>query len=167
MTMLPDMDEIGPPPLVIVVPGAPPVSQGSKTKAMLHRTTGQPISFEQHSAALKAWRKRVTYAARIQLAGRAGFQTGPVHVTIRFIFDHPQHHYRTGKYANMLRDNAPRLHSIKPDADKLLRSTFDALTTAGVWKDDCQVAGIAGEPIKVYANRDELPGARITIRSYQ
>ena len=40
--------------------------------------------------------------------------------------------------------------SKKPDLDKLVRSTFDALTDAGVWRDDSQVVSLQAS--KVYPN---------------
>lgn len=177
MTTLPDMPDAGPTPVTFTVLGTP-TAQGSK-RAFNNPAGGRPIMREDNFENTKTWRQDVVVAARNILrtgpedeegmVERVGypFGLGPVHVTIVFIFARPKHHYRTGKHAHELRGNAPRLHTTKPDADKLLRSTFDALTTAGMWKDDCQVAGISGEPLKVYANPGELPGARISIRSYE
>ena len=52
------------------------------------------------------------------------------------------------------------------DVDKLIRSTFDALTAAGVWHDDAQVVRLV-EPFGKYnAGEPEglaIPGARIRI----
>ena len=48
-----------------------------------------------------------------------------------------------------LREDAPTWHVIAPDADKLIRCVADALTVAGVWADDSQMALMRGE--KVYA----------------
>jgi Holliday junction resolvase RusA-like endonuclease len=177
MTMLPDMPAVTPPPLTFTVLGTP-TAQGSK-RAFNNPAGGRPIMREDSFEKTKTWRQDVVVAARNMLQYDAGtedgkaerighpFGLGPVHVTIMFIFARPKHHFRTGRYAHELRPNAPRLHTIKPDGDKLLRSTFDALTTAGMWKDDCQVAGLSAEPLKVYANPGELPGARISIRSYE
>jgi len=49
----------------------------------------------------------------------------------------------------------------RPDIDKLLRSTLDALTSAGVWRDDAQVAVLAAH--KRYADNGAVGGAVITI----
>ena len=177
MTMLPDMPPHTPPPIAFTVLGTP-TAQGSK-RAFNNPAGGRPIMREDNFEKTMTWRQDVVVAAQNVLrvgpedeqgmAERIGypFGLGPVHVGIVFIFARPQHHFRTGRYAHELRPNAPRLHTKKPDADKLLRSTFDALTDAGMWRDDCQVAGLSGEPLKVYANPGELPGARITIRSYE
>ena len=53
--------------------------------------------------------------------------------------DRPRHHFRTGPYMHMLRDGAPAYPYKRPDLDKLLRSTMDAMTCAGVWRDDALV----------------------------
>ena len=49
-----------------------------------------------------------------------------------------------------------------PDLDKLLRSTFDAITTAGVWRDDAQVVVVSAS--KSYADTFP-PGALITLEA--
>ena len=158
-----------------------PAPQGSKHGRPIYRGSGDAREFtgkvaqvESSKSGLATWRGDVVRAATdaLQLWAEGDqvgypFGIGPVHVTILFIFGRPKHHYRTGRYAHELRPNAPRLHTTKPDVDKLLRSTFDALTTAGMWKDDAQVAGLSGDPMKVYANPGELPGAHITLRGYE
>jgi hypothetical protein len=49
-------------------------------------------------------------------------------------------------------------HAWKPDIDKLLRSTLDALTLAMVWGDDKQAAEL--QVAKLYCAHDRSPGAR-------
>jgi Holliday junction resolvase RusA-like endonuclease len=157
-----------------------PAPQGSKHGRPIYRGTGAAREFtgavaqvESSKSGVATWRSDVVRAATeaLQLWAEGDqvgypFGIGPVHVDIVFIFGRPKHHYRTGRNAHLLRDTAPTLHTHKPDVDKLLRSTFDALTTAGVWKDDAQVAGLSGDPMKRYSNgHEDLPGARIKIRS--
>lgn len=95
---------------------------------------------------------------------RAGANTvwvpyaGPVRITITFVTRRPQGHYRTGRFTAVLRDNAPLWHAGTPDIDKALRATFDALTEAGIWRDDKLVAQVTAS--KVYGVR---PGARIHV----
>jgi len=50
--------------------------------------------------------------------------------------------------------------TVKPDIDKLLRSTNDALTDSGIITDDALILEITGK--KEYAD-DRQPGAYITI----
>jgi Holliday junction resolvase RusA-like endonuclease len=52
-------------------------------------------------------------------------------------------------------------HAWKPDIDKLLRSTLDALTLAMVWGDDKQAAEL--QVAKLYCAHDRSPGPDITI----
>jgi len=52
------------------------------------------------------------------------------------------------------------LPSVKPDLDKILRSTMDALTKVGAWEDDSRVVSISAR--KVYMGME--PGAVIEIR---
>jgi crossover junction endodeoxyribonuclease RusA len=49
-----------------------------------------------------------------------------------------------------------------PDLSKIIRSTEDALTDAGVWQDDALVVGVHGYKRWVNSERG-LPGARIRI----
>lgn len=112
-----------------------PAPQGSKR----HVGGGRMV---ESSKAVKPWREAVKWAAGEAVADSNGlrYPTGPVNVTVDFTFRRPRNHYRTGRFADLLRDDAPELVDTKPDIDKLLRSTFDALTDAGVWRDDSQVA---------------------------
>ena len=55
----------------------------------------------------------------------------------------------------------------KPDIDKLVRSTFDAITSAGLWKDDAQVVELV--TVKTFPNEHPqalpVPGCRITVEA--
>ncbi len=64
---------------------------------------------------------------------------GPVKLTVRFFFKRPKSHFRTGKNAHLLRDDAPEWHAGTPDLDKLVRCLGDALTGV-VLIDDKQIA---------------------------
>ena len=132
-----------------------PAPQGSK------RHVGNGVMVES-SKRVKPWRQDVKYAALTALDGTAPmFDRGtPVHVVITFFLPRPAGHYRTGANAHLLRDAAPAYPATKPDLDKLLRSTLDALGEAGCWHDDSQVVDVGMG--KRYA--DGRPaGARITI----
>ncbi len=59
-------------------------------------------------------------------------------VDFHFYFPRPKSHFRTGKYAGILKPSAPLNYTSKPDEDNLLKLTLDALT--GVfWRDDAIV----------------------------
>lgn len=112
---------------------AHPAPQGSK------KHVGHGVMVEV-SKYLQPWRKSVDAAAR-EAIEKAKDPTifplqGPCVLTATFFIDRPLSHYRSGPYKHMLRDNAPPYPARRPDLDKLLRSTMDAMTTAGVWRDD-------------------------------
>lgn len=160
-------------PLVITVHGTP-APQGSK------RHVGNGVMIES-SKKVKPWREAVKWAVLNQsdvchcgsLISEHGPTenhsavpiwgpplTGPVHVSVTFRFARPKSHFRTGANSHMLRDNAPVFPSGRPDLDKVLRSTMDALGEAGVFKDDAQVVLIGAG--KVYADRHPV-GAVISV----
>jgi crossover junction endodeoxyribonuclease RusA len=134
---------------------AVPAPQGSK------RHVGRGILVES-SAKVKPWRDavRVDCVAAMKDTGITGWG-GPIEVVVTFHLPRPKAHYRTGAHATELRPNAPIHVSRRPDVDKLLRSTLDALTAAGIYADDGQVARLLVD--KVYAGPGPV-GAVITIR---
>lgn len=85
----------------------------------------------------RPWRGHVS-----QVVGEAWGETpillGPVRVEVTFAFPRPKSHFRTGKNAHLLRDDAPRFKQGKPDADKLQRAIGDSLTGV-VMRDDAQI----------------------------
>lgn len=130
------------------VPGA----QGSKVRTK--------YGMRESSAKVAPWRQDVVAAALDAVRNQPDFEclTGPVAARIVFFFARPKSHYRTGKHAGELKPDAPIMVITKPDGDKVLRSTYDALTTSGVWRDDSLVA--RGSFEKRY---DTLPGAHISL----
>lgn len=133
-----------------------PAPQGSK------RHVGNGVMVES-SKAVKPWRQDVVAAAR-QAVDSTGLEpyVHAVKVTVIFYFPRPKSHFGSGRNAGVLKDSAPHYVATKPDVDKLLRSTFDALTTAGVWRDDNLAADVLAT--KVYSDH---PGAHIHIISHQ
>lgn len=134
------------------VPGVPR-PQGSKT----HLGGGRMRESSRH---VKPWRGRVVLEVR-----RAGWQLRripagiPVAVDLTFVMPRPQAHYRRGKSCHLLRDGAPHWHtSHTGDLDKLVRAVLDALTIAGAYTDDSQVAQLAAT--SVY---DRDPGVHIRL----
>jgi Holliday junction resolvase RusA-like endonuclease len=97
------------------------------------------------------------------MAERIGFpfDRDPLSVAVRFRLPRPAGHYRTGANAHLLRETAPAWPSGRPDVDKLLRSTLDALGEAGLWRDDCQV--VQAVAVKVWCDRLEPAGANIEV----
>lgn len=112
-------------PLVVTVLGTPR-PQGS------HRLVAGRILDD--NPGLRAWRQRITHAARTACTQAALFGRpaipGPVLLAAEFRFPAPA------------RSRWPHAPAGPPDLDKLLRAVCDALTTADVWEDDARVVGI-------------------------
>lgn len=158
--------------LVITVYGRP-VTQG----AIRSLGKGRP-SVHANAERLRPWREAVKQAALDALAAPApghsaavdvhqlldsahsrshGRLEGPVSVAVAFTFDRPK--------------SAPRSRPCWPitrssgDLDKLVRAVLDALTDAGVWRDDAQVVRLqaskahVGDPWSL-----RVPGAVLTVR---
>lgn len=144
-----------------VTVAATPGPQGSKR----HVGNGRMI---ESSAKVKPWREAVIIAAGAEMSRTGWVQlAGPVTVGITFYLARPKSHYGTGRNAGVLRKSAPEFPGVKPDIDKLVRSTFDAITTVGAWHDDAQVVDTFLS--KRYASPTvdigrTLPGCYLTIQ---
>ncbi len=137
---------------------------GGSKKAFVSKTgvhAGRAIIVDD-CATSKDWRRAVMLAAREAMAQSGqGKILGPVSLDVTFFMPRPRGHYGTGKNENTLKNSAPFFHTKKPDRTKLLRSTEDALTDAGIWRDDTQVCD--GPVRKVYAGCGDAARAEIEI----
>lgn len=128
----------------VVVRGVP-APQGSKRGFVV----GNRAVLVESSAKVRPWREDVRHAAQECFEQPL---VGPVSVEVVFLLPRP-------KSVSTKRRPLP---TVKPDLDKLLRSTLDALKSAGVYGDDSQVVQVACS--KVYAE-DQPSGAVIEIGS--
>lgn len=111
------------------------------------------------------WRRLVTATVRHACEGHERLG-GPLVLHVVFELPRPAGHLGTGRNAGVLRASAPCSPTTAPDLDKLIRAIDDALTDAGVWRDDAQVVELrarkqyaAGEPgcvIHVYDAEEAL-----------
>ena len=122
-----------------------PAPQGSK------RHVGHGVMVES-SKRVKPWRQAVAVAAVAARNGAPALDC-PVDVAITFWLPRP---------ASLTRKRLALGPCRKPDIDKLLRSTFDALSDAGVWTDDARVVSCTAA--KRYTVITGHAGAEITIR---
>lgn len=122
-----------------------PAPQGSKNAYR----RGNRVVLVEASDRLPVWRGVVSSAARVVKCPDA-WLAGPVplEATYRFFLPRPRTVNR-------------RFPVVKPDLDKLARAIGDALTDAGVWRDDAQVVRLVVE--KFYGT----PGVEIEIKEYQ
>lgn len=138
---------------IVVLEGVEPAPQGSKKAFMrkvpgpgpggkVNHPTAPPTMLESSSARVKAYRKALTAAFRAH-PPEAGPLVGPVETRLTFVLPRPKAHYRTGRFAALLGDNAPRWRWAWPsgrgDLDKLTRAVHDALKSGGWFGDDVQV----------------------------
>lgn len=135
-----------------------PAPQGSK--AYKGHRGGKAVLVES-SKKVKPWREAVARAAREAMGGDAPLD-GPLLLSVRFAMPRPQGHYRAN---GELKPWAPVFVDRQPDLSKLIRSTEDALTTAGVWVDDARVAGVWAS--KRYCGPGRWTGAAIEVRELQ
>lgn len=126
--------------VVFVVAGVPR-PQGRKSAITRH---GRTVVVESGRALLRPWQDAIAGAARDAVA--EAFE-GPVRVGLTFVMPRPKAHYRSGRHADELREDAPSAHSHRPDIDKLTRAVLDALTPIA-FADDGQVARLVVD--KVY-----------------
>jgi len=138
--------------VVIVVRGNP-APQGSKKFVGLSKS-GRGIMTEM-SKKVRPWRQDVKAAA---LAVRG--ETAPIDepVRVRMVFTMP----KPSSAPKRKRTYPCRM----PDLSKLARSTEDALTEAGIWRDDARVVQY-DRLAKVYPGEDpeslDTPGVRIEV----
>ena len=114
----------------------------------------------ESSKAVKPWREAVKWAVLLSVSGDEDFDMihGPVMASMVFTVRKPTS-------APKKRKTYP---STKPDLSKLIRSTEDALTDAGVWEDDARVIGYV-RAAKVFPGEDPMaldtPGCVIEVWS--
>lgn len=118
---------------IIGIPGP----QGSK------RHVGRGVMVES-SKKVGPWRDSVALAGRAAMAGRPPLD-GPLTLTITFRFP------ATSSWRAADKVRGWRWKDRTPDLDKLLRSTLDGLTTAGVVADDARIVEVtAGKREQTY-----------------
>ena len=116
---------------VIGLPGA----QGSKR----HVGGGRMVEM---SKTLPAWRDSVTWTAAGEWHG-APPMDGPLALFVEFRFPMPASRSKTVRLRGMARKVTA------PDLDKLVRAVGDALTAAGVIRDDARIAHIVATKVEV------------------
>jgi Holliday junction resolvase RusA-like endonuclease len=125
-----------------------PQPRGSKIASLVHTKggyamkNGKPIVVARDdNKKSRPWMDGIHWQIKCDLGPRWEPLDEPVELYLNFYFSRPKGHYRSGKYSNVLRDDAPFLHGTKPDLDKLERAVLDALTGV-VYVDDSRVASL-------------------------
>ena len=132
---------------VIVRVDGNPAPKGSR--AYKGHRNGRAVLVESSRYA-KPWQD--TIAAAVRLKWRGNPLDGPVVVSMAFVMPRPK--------STPVRRPTPWAVK-RPDADKLARLVLDALTAAGVYRDDSQVVDLRAT--KRIAEIAETPGVVIEI----
>jgi Holliday junction resolvase RusA-like endonuclease len=116
--------------------------------------------------ALVEWDRAVRGRVDELLGGRGTlFMNAPLEVHLVFRLERPKSHYGSGRNAGVLKDSAPRWHTVKPDADKLARAVLDSLTEVdqrpGLFDDDARIPILVSQ--KEWADRGHA-GVNVTVR---
>lgn len=141
-------------PLSFFVAGIP-APGGSKRAFAIKKGgvyTGRTVIFDDAGQRNKDWRQACVVMA--DSARPSEPFRGPVRVDFAFTMPRLKAHF---KASGMLKDGAPKWHTVKPDRTKLTRSTEDALKGV-IWADDAQI--VDGSTTKTYGDR---PGCQITV----
>ena len=85
---------------------------------------------------------------------------GPVYIDFTFICKRPKSHYRTGKFANMLKHTAPEFMVKKADIDNFVKFYMDVFNKI-CYLDDAQVYSMVAK--KRYVEEDEEPCVEILL----
>lgn len=100
---------------------------------------------------LKPWDSHVRTALADDDGQPKAYFDGPVHIELEFVMPRP--------LSTPKRATPPAVK--RPDLDKLQRAVFDAISSAGVWRDDCQVTSV--QATKRLARIGETPGLHLFI----
>jgi crossover junction endodeoxyribonuclease RusA len=119
--------------LALFIPGNP-APQGSKSFMGTFRGKGGRVHAKMVESSKKApaWRTDVRSALIDDENQPKAHFDGPVHVELEFVMPRP--------LSTPKRSTPPAIK--KPDLDKLQRAVFDAISSAGVWRDDSQVVSV-------------------------
>ena len=134
----------------MIVRGTPAPKGSYRPITQKSRISGKPVTrLIPMSKKEKPWRQAVVRAVSPYVLPAGRQIIAPVEVTMTFFLPRPK---------TVSRETP----TVKPDLDKLLRSTFDGLTDSGIIHDDAQIT--RAEAVKVYAVPPlSYPGASIEL----
>lgn len=135
-----------------------PVPQGSKKAGMLKHGRRMKAVLHPDPPKLKLWRAAISAAARRAKPTGMTPLDEPVTVTAQFVFQTP----KRLSAAQRVERNGHLVKWTTPDLDKLQRGVGDALTDAGVLKDDSRIIAWPADPAKVYG---PSPGVIVVVET--
>ena len=81
---------------------------------------------------------------------------GALLVQLVFYMPRSKNHFRTGKFSDLLKPNAPEMHIKRPDSDNLAKLVLDCLENSGFFKNDSQVSKLQIEKLYCEKPRTEI-----------
>ena len=133
--------------------------QSNQGRGFILEVEGNPCSQKRHRHA-KRGRRIITYAPSSEDKKKFKMQVQskikgkplkrPISLVLCFYMKRPKKHYRTGKFAHILKKNSPVVCIQKPDIDNLIKFVLDACNDL-LWEDDKLVYEIQAR--KVYSKR--------------
>jgi Holliday junction resolvase RusA-like endonuclease len=116
-----------------------------------HRSTTGGRMYDPSSKDKKGmWLQIAKYCPKLPIVG-------DVYMKVIFYMDRPKNHYRTGKYAHLLKEGIPERHSIRPDLDNLVKMIADVIQGKDrMICDDSQICILQAEKIYGIPTRTEV-----------
>lgn len=142
--------------IVVHVQGVP-APKGSMKAFVVGRVAPRAVVTHDNNERTKLWAGLVGEAARAAMEGRLMFRDQAVRVHVEFRLPRPVGHFKPG---GELRRSSPHFPLVKPDLDKLVRATMDAIKGI-VFDEDSRIVTLAAS--KYYATDIVGPGALITV----
>lgn len=141
-----------------------PMSKGSKLAEVVTRgdgsivyKDGRPLAVvRENKQSVKERDAKAIAAIALEARNEAGWELlrgVSLAVTLRYFLPSPQGRYGSGRNAGILKESAVARPATRPDVDKMVRHTLDALTGV-IYADDGQVVELLAS--KHYAD-DQLP----------
>lgn len=147
--------------ITFYVPGQP-APKGSP-RIVTRARGGAPLPFPRvlsDSPRTDAWAACVAAFARQAMQGRRPWVDTVLRVAILFGLERPASHYGAGRNASRVRPGAPVAPAVKPDIDKLTRTTLDAMQ-GPVFDEDSRIVRLV--VTKTYAGLGCEAGAVIVV----
>jgi Holliday junction resolvase RusA-like endonuclease len=137
-----------------------PAPKGS-ARAFYKAGMKRAVIVKDNSERQRGWEGAVREAALAAIGERVEpvYVQRPVSVTLEFRLTRPAGHWGT----KGLKPSAPAAPASKPDADKLARTTLDALTGLA-FDDDARIVCLVVTKVYAAAGRE---GARITVEEWR
>lgn len=127
--------------IILRIPAEPAPKGSNRAMIFGGRAHIVPNSGTTNMRKQRAWTKAVCAALLAELRGRPLRWTGPVTLACVFAFQLRKGDLRRN---GLVKPSTPTLLTVRPDGDKCLRLTADAVTQSGlVWKDDSQAVFLA------------------------